>query len=205
MRYLIIFYLFFWVFTFAKDKSEFPFISLNTTKADIFVKDNPDFDGEGVVVFILDSGVDMGIQGLEKLPDGSVKVIDVQDFSGQGDVYYQEAYNEKDEEGTYLTDGVVKVYGANKIGHLPIDSVYYIGVFSEDQFLNSDVEDANNDGEYDDLFPVLVFKTLLDSSEQWVAYIDTDGDTNIDDEKYGSKCTQKQGDNASAFRPEDVF
>lgn len=168
---------------FAGNKSEFPFISLNTTGADNFVKKHPKYNGDGVVIFILDSGVDMGVLGIDKLPDGSAKVIDVQDFSGQGDVFYQPAERETDEEGEYLTDGVYKLYGAAKLPLYPIDSVYYLGAFNESQMRNSGVEDPNNNGDKDDTYGILVFRTIVDSTEQWVAFVDSDGDTNVDDEK----------------------
>ena len=49
MRLIIILVMLFTVSLLSKEKSEFPFISLNTTKADIFVKQNPAFNGDGVV------------------------------------------------------------------------------------------------------------------------------------------------------------
>ena len=53
---------------------------------DKFLADNPNSDGRGVVIAVLDTGVDPSIPGLTRLPDGGVKVIDVQDCTGQGDV-----------------------------------------------------------------------------------------------------------------------
>ena len=61
-------------------------LSLSTCRVDEFLAANPQSDGRGVVVAVLDTGVDPSIPGLTRTPDGEVKVIDVQDFSGQGDI-----------------------------------------------------------------------------------------------------------------------
>ena len=167
----------------AQGRTEFPFISLNTTGADQFVKKNPQFNGHGVVVFILDSGVDPGILGLSKLPDGGVKVIDTQDFSGQGDVFYSAAEKKSDGEVPFLTDGLINLRGFDKIDLKPTDSLYYMGSFNESEMQNSGVSDVNNNISENDIFGILVFKTKIDTGIAWVAYVDTDMDGNIDDEK----------------------
>lgn len=52
------------------------------TEAQDFISSNPRFDGRGIIVGILDTGVDPGAIGLSKTSDGKVKVIDIIDCSG---------------------------------------------------------------------------------------------------------------------------
>jgi hypothetical protein len=108
---VLFFCCFMWNVFFAQQESSFPFISLNTTGIEDFQRQYPGINGDSVVVFILDSGVDMGVAGLEKLPNGEVKVIEARDFSGQGDVYFDVAELQEDSEGPFLSDGYVRLYG----------------------------------------------------------------------------------------------
>jgi len=61
-------------------------LSLSTCRVEEFLAANPEHDGRGVVIAVMDTGVDPSIPGLTRTPDGEIKVIDAQDFSGQGDI-----------------------------------------------------------------------------------------------------------------------
>jgi tripeptidyl-peptidase II len=61
------------------------------TQASEFLRDHPEFDGRGIVVGVLDTGVDPGAIGLQLTSDGRPKVIDVVDCSGSGDVIMSKA------------------------------------------------------------------------------------------------------------------
>ena len=54
--------------------------------AHAFLKDNPSYDGRGVTVGILDTGIDPAAAGLQKTSTGLPKVVDLVECSGCGDV-----------------------------------------------------------------------------------------------------------------------
>jgi tripeptidyl-peptidase-2 len=166
----------------TRAKSDFPYLSLATGGVDKFLKQHPTYDGRNVVIFILDSGVDPDVSGLQTLPDGQPKVIDVRDFSRQGDIYMDLADIKTDTEGKYLTNDEYRLFGFEKLSYQPIDSQFFIGGFAEERMQNSSVCDMNMNGKTDDRFGVLIFKTLFNDEEEWIAYFDTDADQQVDDE-----------------------
>ncbi len=156
------------------------FLDVQRTGAEAFIKSNPKYDGTGVVIFIFDTGVDIGVKGLKELPDGSVKVIDVQDFSGEGDVSISKADTAIENGEKYLLGSSdYKLFGYDKVEYQAIDSVYYLGVLKEENFKNSAIPDINNNGKKNDEFGVLAFE----SKDGWLAYVDLDGDGTIEDEQ----------------------
>ena len=61
--------------------NEWEFLNTTAIHASQFIDKHPNYDGRGVIVFILDSGIDLGVVGLQKTSTGDVKIIDVRDFS----------------------------------------------------------------------------------------------------------------------------
>ncbi|NOZ61845.1 MAG: S8 family serine peptidase [Calditrichaeota bacterium] len=159
---------------------------LNTTAigAKQFIEKNPEADGRGVVIFILDSGVDPGVPGLQKTSVGEVKIIDVRDFTGQGDValYAGEPGQSDGEKYIEHPDGF-RLFNYQKLKFQPENGEYWIGYLDEHRFRNSKVGDVNNNGKTDDQFGVLAFETAEADSFVWLVYVDTDGDRQLDDEK----------------------
>ncbi|HEX2865804.1 MAG TPA: S8 family serine peptidase [Ignavibacteriales bacterium] len=170
----------------AQDTTQ-TFLSLKPTGVENFILTHPKFDGRGTVIFVLDTGVDMGIDGLKTTSEGQTKVIDVQDFTGQGDVKIFDA-EEKDENGSLSLvndEHKLTVKGIDKLTLKPVDGKYYIGDFDEERFKNSNsgVRDLNGNGKTDDNFIVVTFKTRENGKEFWAAYFDTNADGSLADEK----------------------
>jgi tripeptidyl-peptidase II len=176
----------------------FPFLDIKSMGAYDFIQNNPDCDGRGVVIFILDNSVDPSVPGLLRTSDGKPKVIDMQDFSNQLVLNLKEAVFEKNGEIDYLDVGGIMIAGTDNLKYKPIDGKYYYGIIDEKaHFQNSAVTDLNSNGRKDDKFAVIAFKINItesissefkglikpkNGSEQWVYYVDEDGDGNIDDE-----------------------
>ncbi|KAA3618483.1 MAG: hypothetical protein D8M58_13545 [Calditrichaeota bacterium] len=171
-------------------QNDWSFLNTSRIGAIQFIKDHPKADGAGTIIFIMDSGMDVGVAGLTHLPNGNPKIIDVQDFSSEGDVYLEPAEMgiENDEHFLATLSGY-KLFGYNLLKDQPIDSAYLIGVLDERDFKNSKVNDINANGKTDDRFGIILFQK---SEDDWIAYIDLDADGNISDEKPQKDYSENQ-------------
>ena len=182
---LFIFFLLFNISTFSQDSIQ-TFISLSNTGVDEFLVQHPEYDGRGTIVFVFDTGVDMGIDGLTHTSTGEVKVIDVQDFTGEGDVQlYKADIDEEDDKSFFINEDMnYKISGADKLTYHSVDDEYYIGAFKESDLINSSSKaaDLNGNGNQTDNYMIISFKTMAEEDQFWIAYIDADGDGDISDE-----------------------
>ena len=185
-RLIVLLILFTALSLFAQDTSQ-TFLSLKTTGVEDFISANPTYDGRGTIILILDTGVDMGIEGLKKTSTGETKIIDVQDYTGEGDIKLKEAELVNENGNTVAKDeqNNLSIKGIDKLGYKAEDNKYLIGNFNEDRFRNSNagVRDLNGNGKTDDNFIVVVFKTILGSDTTWITYFDTNADGDLSDEK----------------------
>jgi len=182
----IILIMFFIYSLYAQDSKQ-TFLSLRNTGVESFQKSHTGYDGRGTIILVLDTGVDMGVEGLTKTSTGDVKVIDVQDFTGQGDIEYFPAELEEENDRLFFIneENGYKLEGANDISLKANNEEYYIGVLHENLWLNSGshAEDINGNGSKEDNFHFIVFETSDSENKYWVVYVDTNVDGDIGDEK----------------------
>jgi tripeptidyl-peptidase II len=135
------------------------------TGTQAFISANPTYDGRGVAVAILDTGIDAFAPGLLQTSTGLTKLIDVRDFSTEGD--WETFVAVRDDSGTdeapvFATEDGLLLRGAQNLPVPPAgDEVgfpVYIGEIAEKDFVNnSDVNDLNDDGDTSDRFGFLVY------------------------------------------------
>jgi len=160
-------------------------LSLSTCQVDAYRKANPEIDGRGIVIAVLDTGVDMGVAGLQKTPAGEIKVIDAQDFSGQGDVEIARAvWNEtKDKIVRYGDKGAPELYTPPPAEQRPAGTTVWFGLIKEKSYANSAVPDVNDNGKKDDVFGVCVVSKDDGTDDDAVCYVDTNANRDFSDEK----------------------
>lgn len=154
-------------------------LSVSTCGVDEYLRKFPDRDGRGVVIAVVDTGVDMGVAGLDRLPDGTPKVIDSQDFCGEGDIELTPAvWNErKDRIVRFARDGAPQEYTPPQAAaNPPEEGTYWVGEFEESKFRNTSVPDVNDNGKKDDVFAVLVVRAANGTDDDALVYVDTDTD-----------------------------
>ncbi|GJM24742.1 MAG: serine protease [Phycisphaerae bacterium] len=160
-------------------------LSLDTCGVNQFLANHPNDDGRGVVIAVLDTGVDPSIPGLTKNPDGSVKVVDVQDFSGEGDIDLHVV--RRDDSGkaivNYEDDGAAISYALPKnwtdgAG----ERRFWFGSLDEKNFVNASIPDLDDNGRTDDKFGILVSAMANEGDDQAVCYVDTNHDRSFADE-----------------------
>jgi len=144
---------------------------LHATGADAFRASDPTHDGRGVLIGILDSGIDPGVPGLKTTTTGEPKLIELRDFSGEGAIPLSQV--EPTADGHITVQGIT-LSGFGRIARLA-SPPYYGGVLRERPLGNPPAGDVNGDGDADDVFPIIVGK----ASDGWFLVTDTDGDSSL--------------------------
>jgi tripeptidyl-peptidase-2 len=168
----------------TNNTSNWSFLSLGACGIDDYLKAHPTYDGRGTIIAILDDGVDPGIAGLLETSEGKKKIIDVQDFAGTGDLFWQSA----EREGNKLVfDGKIVLLGLDSINFRSFDGKYYYANLSERKFQNG-LGDLNFNGKKDDNFGVVIFQ---DRQDHWSAIVDADGDGSLASESIVSTYKER--------------
>ena len=183
---IFLFLLFAVAFVFAQEDIQ-TFIPVINTGVEEFHKAFPEYDGRGTIILILDTGVDIGVEGLTETSTGEIKFIDVQDFTHQGDVNLYEADVDNDDGKLIFEDDeeIYSVIASSPLSFSAVDENYFIGGFDEKRLMNSrsGAADLNGDGDIDDVYNLITFETNEGGENFWVVYLDLNGNGDISDDK----------------------
>lgn len=140
-----------------------------------FLAAHPEWDGRGVLLGILDSGLDVGVPGFDTTASGRAKVLDLRDFSGEGSIPLTEALL----HGDTLVVAGRRLIGVSRVRAVVGSGSLYAGVFRERPLGEAPASDVNDNATDSDTLALLVGK----ASDGWVLFADTDGDGSLADER----------------------
>jgi subtilisin family serine protease len=148
---------------------------LDATRVPAFRTTHPTYDGRGVIIGILDSGIDPGVQGLESTSTGAPKLLDLRDFSGEGHVPLQPLIP----AGDTLASGPVPLIGGAALRELSPGGPWYVGRLTERRLGSDRAADLNGDGDAIDTLALIV----AHDSAGWFVLADTDLDGSLAGER----------------------
>lgn len=148
---------------------------LRSTGVEQFRTAHLTYDGRGVIIGILDSGIDPGVAGLVVTSTGAPKILDLRDFSGEGRITLEAV---RPDAGTLVIAGRT-LHGAARIGRLATGTSWYAGVFRELPLGPLPASDVNGNGVNTDGFPVVVVR----ATDGWVVFFDSNLNGSFEDEQ----------------------
>ena len=148
---------------------------LYTTGIPRFLADHPTWDGRGVLIAILDSGIDAGIPGLGTTSTGERKIVDLRDFSGEGRIALAPITPVHDT----VTVGGVRLGGFGRVVLFNAAGPWYAGALRESALGIAPAADVDANGRVDDILPVVVTR----ASDGWILLADTDRNGSLQGEK----------------------
>lgn len=146
---------------------------LHPTGVPAFAERFPSADGHGVLIAILDSGIDPSVPGLQRLPDGGPKLLDLRDFSGEGRIALTRAVV----HGDSLQVGSRFMGGGSRLAALATGPIWG-GVLAEVDLGQAPAADLDGDGVVGDTLVVLVAR----GTSGWLVFADRHGDGSVADD-----------------------
>ena len=140
-----------------------------------FAQQHPTYDGRGVLIAILDSGIDPTIPGLGTTSMGDRKILDLRDFSGEGRI----ALTKLAPSGDTVAIAGRKLGGFSHVRSMDPDGPWYGGFIAEINLGDPQAADLNGDGDVSDTLLVVVTR----ASDGWVLFADTRGDGSLSDDR----------------------
>jgi subtilisin family serine protease len=150
------------------------FLPRDATGTVAFLAEQPRWDGRGVLLGILDSGLDAGVPGFDSTTAGRPKVVDLRDFSGEGAI----ALSAPVITGDTVALAGRRLTGVGRVRGLVAGSLL-AGLFLERPLGDPPASDVNDNATDSDSLLIVVGK----ASDGWVLFADTDGDGSLANER----------------------
>ncbi len=147
---------------------------LHATHVDEFAQLQPEADGRGVLIAILDSGIDPTAEGLGTTSDGAPKLLDLRDFSGEGAIALRPARIDRDT----VWVGDRHLAGAGRILAMAAGPVFG-GLVPEVRYGEAPGADLDANGRLGDTLLVIVARGAPD----WLVFTDRNRDGSLADDR----------------------
>jgi subtilisin family serine protease len=148
---------------------------LASTGVDRFLKAHPEYDGRGVLIGILDTGIDPAVPGLTTTSTGSPKVLDLRNFSAEGKV----PLSRISPVGDSVQVGGRWLRGFGRVVALSTSGPYYGGTIAEIPLGDPPAADLDGNGTVGDTLPVVVTR----ATDGWVVVADANRDGSLASER----------------------
>jgi len=157
---------------FARENGLMP---LDATRVGEHARLHPNADGRGVLIGILDSGIDFSTAGLTMTSTGDPKVLDLRDFSGEGRVVLTPLTPDGDAIGI----GSIRLTGFGRVRALNAAGPWFGGLLAELPLGEMPGADLDDNGRNTDSLAVIVTR----ATDGWVVFADTDRDGSLANER----------------------